>query len=77
MTTYTPTRKRYYELHKEEIKKKRKAKYQKNIETEKQEALERHNENKERNNEKSLRYYHLHKPELNKKRTETRRKGNP
>lgn len=72
MSSYTPTRKNYYQNNKEEIKRKRKIRYQEKIEQEKASALVRHTLNKKRNNEKSLKYYYAHAPELNKKRTQRR-----
>jgi len=60
--TYTSTRQSYYE---KIIRDKRKKKYYENIESERNSALDRHYNNKERNNKKSLENYH--KPKLKKK----------
>ena len=70
--TYTPTRANYYQIHKEEIKEKRKKKYYENIEAERASALDRHYSNLERDNKKSLEYYHNNSVERNKKRQELR-----
>lgn len=75
MSTYTITRKNYYEKNAEAIKKKRKKSYKENIINERAESLERHYANKKRQNKKSLDYYHDHKVKLNKVRQINRLKA--
>ncbi len=70
--TYTATRQSYYQKNKKLIKKKRKQNYQKNILKERQNALNRHSKNKERNNFTSLVNYYVNDKKLNKKRQEQR-----
>lgn len=72
--TYTTTRQNYYIINADEIKRKRRERYQKNIVQERLEALDRHFKNKKRNNATSLANYHKNSDELNKKRTLRRRK---
>ncbi len=67
-TTYTDTRQNYYQLHQDEIKAKRRKKYQENINKERSQALTRHYKNKERNNRISLKYYHNHAARINRNR---------
>lgn len=69
MSTYIPILQNYYQRNRNEIKSKRKQKYQENIIKERQSALERHYKNKEQNNKRDLDNYYNNSDELNKKRT--------
>ena len=70
MSTYTKTRQEYYQENGDEIRAKRRQRYQDNIIEERKESLVRHRKNKKRQNATSLKYYYTHAPELNKKRRE-------
>lgn len=72
MSSYTDTRKNYYETNKDEIKRKRREKYQLNKKQEIESAKKRHMKNKTKNNKKDLDNYYEHADELNEKRTVTR-----
>ena len=68
MSTYTKTRQEYYQKNSDDIREKRRQKYNDNILDERKESLVRHHKNKNRQNVTSLKYYYDHSSELNKKR---------